>query len=533
MTSDPTNVIQNPERLAALGRTGLLDSPPEAAFDRLTRLASRLLRAPASLVSLVDANRQFFKSHVGMSPRFTGTPETALTHSFCKHVVEAGEPFVVEDAHEHPIAREISPLEDMDVRAYAGVPLTTSDGQTLGSFCVLDSAPRAWTAEDIQTLHDLAEAVITEIELRIAGRELRRQMRATERERRRNQLLLECVNEGIFGLDHDGRCTFINQAATGLLRLEPDEALGKNMHTLVHHSRPDGSPYPEAECPVYQALRRGEGVRVEDEVLWRRDGTSFPVEMTSAPIIEAGEVQGMVVSFANISRRKRLEELRDDLLHMIVHDLRTPLTSLMAGMQSVGILGELNDRQRSLLEIARRGGETLLGMINDLLDIDKMEQGSLTLERTEVSVPVVAETALAQVGGLAAAKTQTIAADIAPDLPAAYADEDKLRRILVNLLGNAIKFTPAGGTITLSVRRDGDTLIFSVRDTGEGIPKEDFERIFQKFGQVETRKSGRRMSTGLGLTFCRLAVEAHGGRIWVESELGVGSVFSFTLPLVP
>ena len=119
-----------------------------------------------------------------------------------------------------------------------------------------------------------------------------------------------------------------------------------------------------------------------------------------------------------------------------------------------------------------------------------------------------------------------------PGIPHPTADDDKLRRILVNLLGNALKFTPRGGTITLEAKPDGECLRFGVRDTGEGIPKEAFERIFEKFGQVETRKSGRKMSTGLGLTFCRLATEAHGGSIWVESEVGVGSTFYFTIPLV-
>ncbi len=118
-------------------------------------------------------------------------------------------------------------------------------------------------------------------------------------------------------------------------------------------------------------------------------------------------------------------------------------------------------------------------------------------------------------------------------MPLLRADQDKLGRTLVNLLGNAIKFTRQGGVITLTARHDAPQreVIFSVSDTGEGIPKEAFERIFEKFGQVETRQGGRKMSTGLGLTFCKMTVEAHGGRIWVEGELGKGSTFSFTLPI--
>jgi signal transduction histidine kinase len=241
----------------------------------------------------------------------------------------------------------------------------------------------------------------------------------------------------------------------------------------------------------------------------------------------------------NYKRLQELESLRDSLTQMIIHDLRTPLTSLMTGLQTMALLGELSEMQNEMLDMAIRGGQTLLGMINDLLDISKMEDGSLRLDYSDVVPAEVVNHAVQQVASLARDKNLTLAIHLAPDLPPLPADEDKLRRTLVNLLGNAVKFTPEEGTITVStslIQADSisqfPAVLFSVADTGEGIPKEAFERIFEKFGQVETRKSGRKMSTGLGLTFCKMAVEAHGGRIWVESELGKGSVFSFVIPCV-
>jgi signal transduction histidine kinase len=172
-------------------------------------------------------------------------------------------------------------------------------------------------------------------------------------------------------------------------------------------------------------------------------------------------------------------------------------------------------------------------MVNDLLDISKMESGALQLECAELEVASVIEQAVKQVASLAAEKQICLVREVAPDLPPLYADEEKLVRTLVNLLGNALKFTPGGGTVTLSASRskDENSIQCSIRDTGEGIPEDAFDRIFEKFGQVQDRKAGRRTSTGLGLTFCKMAVEAHGGRIWVESELGNGSTFSFVIPL--
>ena len=237
----------------------------------------------------------------------------------------------------------------------------------------------------------------------------------------------------------------------------------------------------------------------------------------------------------NYKQLKELEGLRDDLTHMIVHDLRTPLTSLLTGLQTVEYLGELTDDQQEFLQIAIDGGQSLLGLINDLLDIGKLEDGSLQLEYAQLSAADLIEKSVAQVRMLAKQKTVTLQTLASPDTPELRGDNDKLRRTLVNLLGNALKFTGKNGTVTASVHAGDDNgkpaLIFSVRDTGEGIPKEAFGRIFEKFGQVENRKAGRKDSTGLGLTFCKMVVEAHGGRIWVESELGVGSVFSFTVPL--
>jgi len=233
---------------------------------------------------------------------------------------------------------------------------------------------------------------------------------------------------------------------------------------------------------------------------------------------------------------KRLEELekeRDNLTHMIIHDLRTPLSSVIVGMQTLDLMGELNADQLEMKNIAVSGGQTLLGMINDLLDVEKFESGSMPIEYSELPVLELVESAVGQVKSLSDDKQLKVAIQISADVPRVRGDGSKLSRTLVNLLGNAIKFTPSGGIVTVEVmyRSDCGMAEFSVRDTGEGIPTEAFGRIFEKFGQVEERKAGRSMSTGLGLTFCKLAVEAHGGQIGVESEPRVGSRFWFTIPV--
>jgi len=229
------------------------------------------------------------------------------------------------------------------------------------------------------------------------------------------------------------------------------------------------------------------------------------------------------------------EKMRDDLTHMIVHDLRTPLGSLISAVQTLEHIGDLNPGQKEIVAIATSGGATLLEMINGLLDVNKMESGSMELNYALLDPAELVLGAIRQVAQLAKDRKLNLVEDIEADLPPIEADEDTLIRTLVNLLGNAIKFTPDAGTITVSVKRANDrsSLSFAVSDTGEGIPGDSIDRIFEKFGQVESRQGGRVASTGLGLTFCKLVVEAHGGQIKVESSPGKGSSFSFTLPLRP
>ena len=168
--ADPDGVLADPDRLGALYRTRLLDSAAEPGFDRLTRLAARILRAPISLVSLVDDHRQFFKSAEGLEE---GMRETPLTHSLCQHVVTTGKPLVVEDATEDPDLADNLAIVDLHVRAYAGVPLLAPNGAVIGSFCVIDTVPRAWAPDEIEVLSELAGSVMTEIELGVALREAR------------------------------------------------------------------------------------------------------------------------------------------------------------------------------------------------------------------------------------------------------------------------------------------------------------------------------------------------------------------------
>lgn len=222
---------------------------------------------------------------------------------------------------------------------------------------------------------------------------------------------------------------------------------------------------------------------------------------------------------------QRAESMRDNLTAMLVHDLRTPLTGLLAPLQMLEseMLGPLDESQREVVHISHRSGQRLLGMVNALLDVSKMEAGEFVIHPQTIEVEPLLSRVIQIARPLEDGQGAALVAHCHQQT--AFADADLLERILINLVGNALKFTPAGGEITLTAAPHNDKTRFAVADSGPGIAPEFQSKIFDKFGQVENRRQGAKFSTGLGLTFCKLAVEAHGGQIGVNSEVGVGSEF--------
>ncbi|MGI4788191.1 MAG: GAF domain-containing SpoIIE family protein phosphatase [Janthinobacterium lividum] len=301
------SLLTDPERLAALEETELLDSPAEYVFDRFTQLAGQLLQTPIVLVSLVTEERQFFKSSVGPSEVLPESRETPLSHSLCRYVVETAKPFIIFDTLDDPDLRDTPVVTELGVRAYAGIPLVTADGHILGSFCAIDVQPHQWTEAELTVLRTLAEAVQTEIELRTALIRAQQQAQKAEQARRETAALLESTAEGIYGIDRNGICTFLNSSAARMLGYTADEVLGRNVHQLIHHHYPDGREYPLEECAISLAVSPGIGQRIEGDVFWRSDGSSFPVSFYASPLLENGVSVGAVIAFSDITTRRETE----------------------------------------------------------------------------------------------------------------------------------------------------------------------------------------------------------------------------------
>ena len=353
---------------------------------------------------------------------------------------------------------------------------------------------------------------------------------------RQRELILESVGDGIYGIDLEGRLTFINQAGAHALGYTPEQLTGRDLHGVIHHSHADGTPYSKATNPILQALRRCESIRMRDEVFWRHDGTAFPVEYSANPLLEEGLISGMVVAFQDISERRRLERMKDEFISTVSHELRTPLTSLRAslGLISAGTLDKRPEKQRQMLDMATGNCDRLIRLVNDILDFEKVEKGKLRFDREPVEAIDLLRRA-ADVAFTAASQAHiAVRVDAAP--VQFLGDEERVLQVLNELVANAIKFSPPDTAIRLSSQPwpvgsdDAKEVCFTVEDQGRGIAAEKLERIFERFQQGDASDSRALGGTGLGLALCRSIVEQHGGRIWAESTPGKGSKFHFTLP---
>ena len=353
--------------------------------------------------------------------------------------------------------------------------------------------------------------------------------------RRQRELILASVGDGIYGMDLEGKLTFVNPAAAKLLGYTVDELRGTDIHEKVHHSHADGTQHSKTNCPILVAMRKREGVRIRDDVFWRKDGTTIPVEYVASPLIDEGQIAGMVVAFQDISERRRLERMKDEFISTVSHELRTPLTSLRAslGLISSGSLDKRPEKQKQMLEVAIGNCDRLVRLVNDILDFDKVEKGGLPLHREVLRVSDILRRA-ADVEHDAALKAQiTFRFDVSSKL-LVDVDLDRILQVLAELVSNAIKFSPPQTIIKLGAQAvDNDEVCVVVEDQGRGIAQEKLDMIFERFQQGDASDSRALGGTGLGLAICRRIVQQHGGKIWVESEPGKGSRFLFTLPAAP
>jgi NtrC-family two-component system sensor histidine kinase KinB len=450
-----------------------------------------------------------------------------------EYVIETGEPLLISQDVASRVAALGLELLGKDAACWLGVPVAAGE-EVLGMMAVQSyDTPGSYDRSHLSVLQTIgAQAAI-------AIQNARLYARTDEALARRVQELasvLRTTHDGVLLLDVGLRVLAVNRALADFLGvaqldlvrhpIDTLQADGESLVSRIGYSMDQ----LQADCA---RLRLG-GVELSETVVTLGpSGRQFGRTLT--PVMEiAGTIAGWLLNFRDLTEELELDKLREDLTGMLVHDLRSPMSLVLASLSLLQEAGINDEQAQRLLAIAQRGGERVLGLIDELLDIGQLELGQLPLDLESISVESLLSEVVARYLPVAAADSIELRLQVEPDLPTLYADRSLFLRVLSNLVDNALKFTPDGGSVTLAGKLDSSAvtprLSVAVTDTGPGIPQEALPRLFEKFQQIPSIR-GRRRGTGLGLPFCKLVVEAHGGRIWADTLVGTGSTFSLLVPI--
>ncbi len=364
-------------------------------------------------------------------------------------------------------------------------------------------------------------------------RELRR--RDAVRARREIDALLEATGDGVLGVDLDGSCVSLNRAGVKLLGYTEGEISGRDIHDTLFHTLPDGSAAERGASPLLGSIVAGRALDSDDgAVLWRRRRVSFPARWSLRPLIDGTDLRGAVLTFTDMTEIHDKEEAlrravrqREDVVSIVSHDLRNPLGVALAAADLLLDL-PLDERQRRRqAEIIRRSGERMQRLIEDLLDVARIDAGAFVVRPSrEELLPILHE---ARDLFLDQAEARSVTLEVAGTSgePQARVDRDRILQALSNLIENAIRLTPAGGRVSLAAREHGDDVLVSVSDTGPGVPEALVESLFDRFAQSDGDGRG---AAGLGLSIVRGVASAHDGQVSVEPGAEGGAVFTLRLP---
>lgn len=532
-------VLQNEDdRLTALRSYHILDTAEEKDFDDLTTLASVICQTPIALVSLVDKDRQWFKSHKGLDGR-----ETPRDYSFCAHgIATPNHIFIVPDAT-IDLRFKDNPLVTGDPKIvfYAGMPLVNEEGFALGSLCVIDREKRELSQEQINALTVLAKQVTNKLELKRKNKELTAANSAfalaNERLQRSNhelsatQLKLKQAIET--GRMDTWSIDLLTQEVTmsdfvkemfgfpidGIVPMEDIlEAVDPDYHELILDALKNAIENQASSDTEYPITNR-----ITKEQLWVKATGKVFFNDAAVPV----EYSGM---FMDITERK-LDELRkNDFIGMVSHELKTPLTSLNGYIQLLHNKAAKSEDSfaklaldKSVLQVKK-----MTSMINGFLNVSRLQSGKILLHKQSFRLDELIEHMIEDIN---LTELSHVIVNVPCEPLTIYADIDKIGNVLSNLVSNAIKYSPNGREITITCSADKDNVQVSIHDQGMGIAPADLERLFERYYRVEGKHTELISGFGIGLYLCAEIIGSHNGKIWAESEVGTGSTFHFSLPI--
>lgn len=438
--------------------------------------------------------------------------------------IKTMQPVVIDNVQKSSMAPEVKRVfEKQGVSSIINLPLLSKDG-AIGIMMLLHTGePRHFMPEEL----NLAETASSQLAVALKNAQL---FRHVVEEKGRIEALVNSSADGILMTDKRFQLILSNVVVERLFGSSAVEYYEKPLVDFIDAQKDKFKDFDQVKQFIYQIITSPEHTTVEE---WTLTAPLKTLKITGNPVLgEKNEVIGHMLVLHDITQEKRLEQMKDDLVSMIVHDLKNPLAGVLGFAEIMHARAKkqgLTEFEQLLQKILYQAN-TLLDMVNNILEVHKMEDGSMEIQKDVAHLATLASHAIRQVEMSAKQKEITLSTDMPPDMPPILVDQTKIIRLIANILSNGIKYTPEKGSIRIHATVREDDILIGISDTGKGIPAEYLGSIFERFAQIDRKQQGKAASVGLGLYFCKLVVEAHGGKIWAESEPGKGSTFYFTLP---
>lgn len=519
------NSLEEQKRLAALRSYHILDTAEEKDYDDLTELASAICDTPIALISFVDKDRQWFKSHYGLEAN-----QTERCHSFCSYAIQNPENLMqVEDAR-HDRRFQDNPLVtgSPDIRFYAGMPLLDEEGHALGSICVIDHRPRLLNAVQQKALRTLAQQVIDKLSLRKNNVDLLKANQQLVQAKFNLQIAISAAKLGIWHINARTREFLPSERLKELYGFYPDEEMTYDAAV----SQIADSHRQEVIDAVEASITKGESYEVEYPIVGYHDKILRWVNSTGHVYTnpENPDLSHFSGTTTDITERKLDEQRRSDFIGMVSHELRNPLTAIKAYAYILKRAAHKNNDEMLASNVVKIDNQInrMEALINGFLDVARLGEGKIRLNRTRFDmaylVRISEEESLATINS-----HQVVFAPV--EFTPVEADQDKIEQVLLNFINNAVKYSPNGSIINVACVTNGGFAYVYVKDQGMGIPLKDQPFIFDRFYRVESEAMKDKKGFGIGLYICKEIIERHNGQIGVESIENQGSIFWFTLPI--
>ncbi len=526
----PIDIIpaNDSERVAALERYCIFNTPEEPAFDSICKLAQTMFNMPVVHISFMNRTHEAIKASAGLGTM----PLVNREDSLCALAILDNNITVIENALEDPLLINLSAVHsEFGLSFYAGAPLITPDNHIIGTLCLVDSIPRTLSAHERKMLKELSTVVMEQVELRSANKyQSEIQNRTNEQlagSEQRLQGILDTMAEGVGIIDLQGRLTYANTMAQKILGLTHDEIQTRTYHDPKWQNlRLDGTPLPDEEHPMSVMMRTGQPVYDMEIGVQPPDRERFYISINAAPLHgKDGKLSGGIGTFMDVTRRRKLIMRQDEFISVVSHELKTPLTGLKGALQILERTGEGPSPARpKLLEQANRSINKITRLVEDLLNFSRVAEGQLRLSKSVFPIVSLIKEA-SQFLRLSASFNLLIEGD---EQILVEADRDRIEQVLINLFNNAFKYAPESKDIRIKFESNATEVKVSVSDNGPGISPERQAHVFERYYQGERLQN---TGLGLGLYISSEIVKRHGGRIGVNSTPGEGSTFWFTLPL--